>query len=348
MTRTTTIPNLVLAQRVIDKMCAAASRFLMDETGEALVGLLVPGTHTNGIPTLYVLDTIAPDESAVREWGTFQQGDDRQDEIIWWLQENWRIYREQKLDKDGRYLLPKWDVPLRYLGDWHKQPGFMIQPSQGDLLTARNWLADPSNGMGFLLAPILTLGYSSSDIPEVADPTFITHPRGDDTSVRVDFWYIDREWRDFIALRPSIYPNHLLPGLPDYPWHLNDESRFHAEYDLLSKNGLFTALVLWDADGKPPLDVCLLTARPGADQAVILVTPWNYPQQPPHARAAPVVDIQDGDDIFSIFEELWDTSQPVNDPPGWVWSDGRRLYDYLLALEDHLGIKAAPPPEDKS
>jgi hypothetical protein len=111
------VPNLVVARRVIDKMTAAVRFHIEDETGEAMVGLVVPGAYTNGVPTLYVLDTISPDESAIRQFHTFQQGDDRQDELIWWLQENWQQYRQQHTQK-------KWDVPLRYLGDWHKQPGF--------------------------------------------------------------------------------------------------------------------------------------------------------------------------------------------------------------------------------
>ncbi|MEP7291420.1 MAG: hypothetical protein ABI835_06530, partial [Chloroflexota bacterium] len=60
------VPNLVVARRVIDKMTAAARYSIEDETGEAMVGLVVPGTYTNGIPTLYVLDTISPDDSAIR------------------------------------------------------------------------------------------------------------------------------------------------------------------------------------------------------------------------------------------------------------------------------------------
>ena len=75
-------------------MTAAARYHIEDETGEAMVGLVVPGTHTNGIPTLYVLDTISPDESAIRQFHTFQQGDERQDELIWWLQENWQQSRD--------------------------------------------------------------------------------------------------------------------------------------------------------------------------------------------------------------------------------------------------------------
>src|SRR5688572_1411144 len=90
------VPNLVIAQRVVEKMVEIARTYAQDETGEAMVGLVVPGTHTNGIPTLYVLDTISPDATAVRELHTFQQGDARQDELIYWLQENWRSDRKHQ------------------------------------------------------------------------------------------------------------------------------------------------------------------------------------------------------------------------------------------------------------
>ena len=156
------VPNLVVSQRVLEKMAVAAHHYVQDETGEAMVGLVVPGNHTNGVDTLYVLDTISPDESAVRQLHTFQQGDERQDEIIWWLQENWRVYRQKRRNSFGNALQAKWDVPLRYLGDWHKQPGFMIAPSGGDQQTALNWLYDESNNMDFLLAPIVTLGHPST------------------------------------------------------------------------------------------------------------------------------------------------------------------------------------------
>lgn len=349
------VPNLVVAQRVIDKMTSAASHFMEDETGEAMVGLLVPGTHTNGVPTLYVLDTIAPDESAVRQFHTFQQGDERQDELIWWLQENWRIYREKGRDKRGLPLASKWDVPLRYLGDWHKQPGLMIQPSSGDLMTARNWIADDENGMDFLLAPIVTLGHPALNSGEQTGANYVSFSRGDDTTLRADFWYIDRHHRDFLPICPSIYPNEQLPELPDYPWHLVNEARFNAEYDLMEKDGLFTTLVLWDAGQAPPLDICFLTARVGAEKVLLLVTPWNYPAAPPRARLAPYQPFGADDDLYAVFAALWQASEPVSDPPDWKWSQGRYLIDYIYSLEAALGLKAtpraarseaAPPPDD--
>ena len=359
MTKNTSIPNLVVPQRVIDKMAAAARHYLQDETGEAMVGLLVPSTHTNGVPTLYVLDTIAPDESTVvREWATFQQGDERQDELIWWLQENWRVCRQKKKDLQGHPLPAKWDVPVRYLGDWHKQPGFMIQPSGGDLMTARHWIDDSENGMSFLLAPIVTLGHPSAEATDSPMTNYLAISQGDDTCMRVDFWYIDKQVNDFVPISPAIYPDDQLPALAAYPWHLVNEERFRAESELLEKDGLFTTLVLWDAGHAPPLDVCFLTARMGADQVLLLVTPWDYPKAAPKARIAPFRGIEPDEDIYEVFEELWEHSKPVADPAGWTWSEGRHLIDYIFALEDANGIKrpttgakpaqAEVEPEDKT
>ena len=60
LSRRVTVPNLVIAQRVLDKMVAAASNFIEDETGEAMVGLVVPSTQAGGIPTIYVLEDDLP------------------------------------------------------------------------------------------------------------------------------------------------------------------------------------------------------------------------------------------------------------------------------------------------
>jgi len=321
------VPNLVVARRVIDKMIAAAGHHIEDETGEAMVGLVVPGTHTNGIPTLYVLDTISPDESAVRQWHTFQQGDDRQDELIWWLQENWQQSRL-------RHENQKWDVPLRYLGDWHKQPGFMIAPSSGDLMTALDWLNDPDNQMDFLLAPIVTLGHPHT--VSTGSANFLMAPQPDGTALRVDFWYIDNTTRMFLPITPTLYPNAQLPGLVEYPWHLVNEERFSSEMRALEGDGLLITLVLWDADNQPPLEICFLTARVGSDKLLIVITPVNYPTAAPTARVAPFVQMNADDDMYKVFANAWTESEAVTYQPEWTYES--TLLDYVHALEAHLGL----------
>lgn len=337
-----TIPNLVVSQRVLDRMVAAANHYIQDETGEAMIGLIVPGTGTTGVDTIYILDTIAPDDSAVRELHTFQQGDERQDEIIWWLQENWRIYRQRRRDSYGNALQGKWDVPLRYLGDWHKQPGFMIAPSGADQMTALDWVDDPDNGMDFLIAPIVTLGHPPTTVNLQSGANFITVPQDIDSCLRVDFWYIDRDVRLFLPIIPTIYPADQLPGLTAYPWHLVDDARLRLEVGSLRADELFTSVILWDANDQPPLEICFMTARMGSDKVLILITPWNYPAAAPSAHIAPFMGMGADDDMYGVFAEMWAESERVADPPGWTWSPEHLLVDYVHAIETHLGLPARP------
>ena len=127
-----------IAERVLTKIVAAAAAAPKTETGEAMVGVIRDGS-------ILILDTIAPDNSAERRSGMFKQGDDRQDELLWWMQENWNMKRGAKM---------VYDAPLKFLGDWHKQPGTMIHPSMGDFNSAQTWMQECK--APFLLVPIVT------------------------------------------------------------------------------------------------------------------------------------------------------------------------------------------------
>lgn len=329
------VPQLVVAPRVLEKMAAAAHASVEDETGEALIGLYLT---TGGTPTVYVLDTISPDDSAVRQYHTFQQGDERQDELIWWLQENWQTTRERRQGLFGLGT-SKWDTPLRYLGDWHKQPGFMIQPSGGDLLTALDWLDDADNGMDFLIAPIVTLDHPSTVEGSSASGNYVMLPQGDGTALRVDWWYIDRVTRLFQPIAPLVQPDTDLPDLAPYPWHLLDPQRTAAELAALDADKLFHSITLWNADGEPPLEVCLLTARVGADKLLLIITPHNYPARPAQARVTPFLHMAPGDDLYKVFAQAWKASSPVA-----VEFTGGTLLDFIHAAEDAAGIVRPPKP----
>lgn len=335
------VPNLVIAQRVLDKMKAVSTRYLDAETGEAMIGLVVSGERTNGVPTLYVLDTISPDESAIRQIHTFQQGDELQFELFDWLNRNWEYARQRKDSGGSGKFQDKWDVPLRHLGDWHRQPGFMIEPSSGDLMTALDMLADPENNFDFLLAPIITLGHSSSSELNGA-VNYLTVPCEDGTLLRADFWYIDQNTRGFQPIVPVVYPNDQLPVLAAYPWHLVNESRMSDEYQKMQDDALFTTVILWEANDTPPLEVCFMTARMGADRIVIVCTPWDYPKQGPSARIAPFIQMGADDDMFEVFERLWEKSAPLADPSDWEWSEERSLLEYIHALELAHDLRVSP------
>jgi hypothetical protein len=340
------VPNLVIAQRVIDKMVVAAQRFVEDETGEAMVGLIEPGVHTGGVPTLYVLDTIAPDESAERDLYAFEQGDDVQGDIFLWLHDNWEIQR-----KKHDYLSPglphasKWNVPLIHLGDWHKQPGYMIAPSGGDLRSALDQMDDELFDHDFLLVPIVTLGHPATT-QSGAGANYLTVQQPDGTNFRVDFWYIKRDIPVFFPISPVVYPDDQLPRLVGYPWHIIHENRADLEIGQLEYDGLFVSdAIQWDIDDKLPLEICFVLARQGASQIVILVTNYDYPKTPPRAFATPFISMSAEEDMYDMFEKLWAKATPVSDLPDFKWTEDTYLIDYVHAVEDQLGIKRPDVPD---
>ena len=333
------VPNVVLSRRTVDRMVSAASKYMADETGEAMVGFVVEDDTPEGLPTIYVLDTISPDETAVRRSHTFQQGDALQDEIIWWLQENWHFHRERHRGADA--LPERFDVPLRYLGDWHKQPGSMIQPSHGDHMTALSWLDDEESGMDFLLVPIVTVGYApvvgETDLPV----NYITVAMDNGTDMRVDWWYVHRDVREFQPVHPKIVPDDQLPMMMKYGWHVVMPERLDSETHAMEDDGLLVRRLLYECDGEVPLELCFFAIRQGASFFLLFVTQHDYPQRTPRAYKAPFIDGLDLMDPVATFHRLWQAATAVDDPPGWEWTADKYLVDFVAAIEIEMGLR--PP-----
>ncbi len=334
------VPRLVLSRRAVDKMLSAASEYMEDETGEAMVGFIIEDDQPEGLPTIYVLDTISPDETAVRRSHTFQQGDALQDEVIWWLQENWHFHRERH--RGGDALPARFDVPLRYLGDWHKQPGSMIQPSHGDLMTALSWLDDEESGMDFLLVPIVTVGHApilgESDLPV----NYISVRMDHAADMRVDWWYIHRDVRVFQPVHPRVVPEATLPQMMKYGWHVVDAERLTSETLALEDKGLLARALFYECDGEVPLEYCFITIRQGLSFVFLFVTQHDYPQTAPKAYRAPFVGGMDLSDPVNAFQKLWNLAEPIADPPDWEWSSDKYLVDYLVKIEEEMGLGQPP------
>lgn len=161
------LPRVVVAEHVIDKIVRAAPLYPGFETGEAMVGLILPQSERVE-PDIYILDTIAPDLDAIRQWGMFEQGGDWQGDVFDWLYHNWESYRKVRRASGAD---EQWDLPLSFVGDWHKQPGDMVAPSGGDLATARAQLADSETIDQQLVAPIITMYRLRPDIEDEPDQT---------------------------------------------------------------------------------------------------------------------------------------------------------------------------------
>lgn len=339
------LPRVIIAERVIDKIVRGALLYPEPETGEAMVGLVDPQSGRLE-PDIYVLDTISPGQHAVREWGKFEQGDDWQGDVFHWLYVNWEAFREMRRSSYGSALAAKWDMPLRHVGDWHKHPGSMIAPSGGDADTARSMIADSETNVEHIVAPIITMyplqteaeesseagDQVAEEVPPATPQSIVRRCPDEGWQVRIDFWYMSKRAPRFVAVTPVLWPDDRLPGLPPLAWHLARPRRFEQEFGLLHEAGYLADVVRWDADGRPPYEVCFCVYREGASQVIILVTGADYPAAMPAVRVAPLVTADEDEDVF---ERLYAASRPLllTELPDWTWDSKRTLVELVWHIE---------------
>ncbi len=341
------VPNLVISQQFVDRVVKAAQGFIEDETGESMVGLVVDTDEPETMPTMYVLDAISPDDSVIRRSHMFEQGDEMQQDIFFWLLENWTTYQEIGRDMTGKPIRDEWREELKHLGDWHKQPGFMIQPSGGDLATALRFMEDEENQFEFLLVPIVTLGHPSVTSEEGAQVNYFTVPMNDGTSLRMDWWFIHRDVRVFQPITPKIVPTDELPVLTPYPWHILRRDLLDEELGLLQDDGKFllaTNAIFWEADGDLPLEICFIVGIPDSMNVFLVITDWNYPDVKPRVRLADFTGVDASQYVYDVFSDLWDKSDAVAEPADFEWDpESSYIVDYLAMIEKEMGIRGDRP-----
>ena len=153
--------------------------------------------------------------------------------------------------------------------------------------------------------------------------------------IRIDFWYMSKRARRFVPITPVVWVDDRLPRLPPVAWHLAHPKRFDQEYSLLTEAGYVVDIVRWDADGKPPYEICFSVHRSGSKHVILLVTPVDYPAQMPAIRIAPMVGVTEGEDMF---EKVYEVSQPMppTQMPNWTWDSKRTLIELVWHVEKAL------------
>ncbi|MEL7435358.1 MAG: hypothetical protein AAFN11_15525, partial [Chloroflexota bacterium] len=337
------VPNLVISQRVVDHVVQAAQGYLEDETGESMVGIIVDTDEPETMPTLYVFDTISPDQTAERRSHMFEQGDIFQTDLFNWQLDNWNAYLRNGKDLSGNPIKEEWKVPLKHLGDWHKQPGSMIQPSGGDLMTALRFMDDEENQFEFLLVPIVTLGHASVTSEEGAQVNYFTVPMENGTSLRMDWWFIHRDVRVFQPITPTIVDYDELPQMPKYPWHILDIDLMDEELALIEEDGMFMlaqTAIPFQLDDELPLEIGFMVGRAGSSDVFIVATAWDYPNTKPRIFKAPFTGIDMSMYVFDVFDALWAQAEPIPPPANFEWNpESSYIVDYLATIEKELGTR---------
>ena len=267
-----------IAERVIDKMIAAALAAPKTETGEAMVGIIRDGK-------ILILDTISPDHSAMRLGGMFEQGDEYQDEVFWWMCENWSMKRQYKM---------VYDQPLEFVGDWHKQPGSMVHPSNGDFRSAKAWMHE--NEWPFLLVPIVT---RRSDKPLDMNTIILS----DD--FRLDMWYLTPESTQFEMVMTT--KARKLPDVAPVPWHLARPELLENLVQSWRSSGFEVTMAIWNADNVPPLEVCFMLQVPNTSMTFLIALPHDYPNAKKQLEIR-VTNHDDHDGSYDSFALAWEKS----------------------------------------
>lgn len=329
------LPRVTIAQRVIDSM--VKNTLIYDtETGEALVGL--PIFSPDRIePDLVVLQTITPDSTAVRREALFVQGDDLQSDVMNWLFDNWNDYRKLPTAK----LEPRYNVNMDHVGDWHKHPPGLVEPSWGDMETALGHVLDREAGKPHLLAILATLW--DRDVAHATDEAESVYagekPIKVDIdahrTVRLDCWYMSRRTRRFVHLTPTIKPDSELPQIPIVCWHLSNIERAGSEFKQLTQAGYSVSVDLHDADGIPPRELVLTLAKRGGSRILMVVTQADYPAKRPLIRTVPMNAVRDIPAGTDLFPELWKRSLALPDAeyPAWTWTPDKTILQLAQAVE---------------
>jgi len=298
-------PTIIVTQRVIHNMIAASAHeavFSNDdhETGEAMFGLVIePSTQAPWQePSFVVMGTI-PSSSTIRRAAMVELGGQDQVDIFNWYDQYWEMTRENSRNSTT-YTDHVWgspiplgiipaafDLPLQDVGDWHRHPGSMAQPSAGDLRTAIATLTDVQLNIRHLIAPIVTVERRRGAKFEWAGMALSQDPP--DYSVRINFYYISRKMlqrgmRSFIPVQPVIIEDDKAPALPTLSWSLEDPTRLQQEKALLEAYGCQVRVVVREMNGTPPMEVCIAIRHPDWADTVLVVTSADYPLTPPEFR----------------------------------------------------------------
>ncbi len=331
------LPRVTIAQRVIDKMVKNALIY-ETETGEALIGLPVPAPGRYE-PDLVVLETITPDHTAVRKYAYFEQGDDLQGDIMNWLVDNWNDYRKLPTAK----VQQRYNVALDHLGDWHKHPGSLTEPSWGDLETALGHVMDKDAGKPYLLAILATVwDRTMAHATDEAEAVYfgeqpIKVDIDENTTVRLDCWYMSRRTKRFVHLTPKIEPDANLPTLPLVSWHLSNTERWQKEFNEISQAGYSVSVDIYDADNQPPRELCLTLAKRGAQYIQIVVTNADFPNTRPTIRTVPMSELKSIPESADVSLELWKRSKalPESEYPGG-WTSNSSILGLVQTVEQNL------------
>lgn len=253
-------PITVLLRPDALRSIGAAVGSVSTETGGPLIGTLQRSWEAAGERLIVSVLVTVPPGPAVRAGhssvalGVAGDGERAASAIRWWRSVT--------------------GLDLRHLGDWHKHPSGLPEPSSGDRATARRMRSE--NDSPVWLTGIAVGGRRGSEhVGSEGDVIRLT--RDWSASDEVRFY---REHGGFgLARVPVRVEAGAIPRLPPLPWHVTDPVRFAAECRLLRGAGFRIEI---EPGGRDRLGLALRLRLDGR-APMTLVTGPTYPLEAPAA-----------------------------------------------------------------
>lgn len=164
-------------------------------------------------------------------------------------------------------------IDLVHVGEWHKHPSGMPEPSAGDCATAHDLQHD---AMTPVWLEAVAVGDTDATEQLAGDGHVTRVQRGHGDHVEVRFFRADG--RGGLAAECVLPEGIALPGLPPLPWHVIDPARFAAECRLLDAAGV-AVQVAPSAPGDP-LGLALRLSGDGLGALTVRTGP-GYPREAP-------------------------------------------------------------------
>jgi hypothetical protein len=163
-------------------------------------------------------------------------------------------------------------LDLCHLGDWHKHPSGLPEPSTGDRATARQMRSE--SGCRVWLTGIAVCDRLRDRFGTKGVIVQFSHEHQLAGQVR---FYREKS-REGLVPMPARVEAAAIPRLPVLPWHVTDPVRFAVECRLLGAAGVAVAVEPSIADGRFGLSLRLQPERGGP---YVAFTPARYPLDAP-------------------------------------------------------------------
>lgn len=305
MSKKPPLPKLLITKQAVHDLRAEALRFLTNETGAGLFGLIY--TQAGKTETVAITGVIpAPAADIVRRVATVSLSGNKMSEAVDWLEKNHAAIHGAANGVEFAFL---------YYAHSHHKMDFR-HFSGRDIQSM--YEAIHKHGMKLAVGVLMLITEEWEKI-HTKDSMEGTISIEVDTRVHLRFYYLDRVMvdagiREPTLIRPEVVDGKSLPVVPPLSWEYTNEDEFLLQMRKLERQGARVTVIKGNFDSDPVLEIKFIISKPTWQGKVLLITTdWNFPASParvevirPGAGIKPLSTDKAGAPIWMVNDDFLD------------------------------------------